>query len=297
MNGAQQALYPNLNSNDKVWRKLTHDVRFRRALSLAIDRHEINQIIYFGLVNESNNTVLPQSPLFKKNFQSRWAGFDLKQANALMDDIGLTKRDDRGIRLMPDGRPLEIVLQTAGESTEETDILELIHDNWIRIGVKIYSKPSQREIFRNRVFSGDAMMSIWSGLENGIPTANMSPEALAPTSQQQLQWSKWGKFHETRHQSGEAPELPEVIKLLDLNRQWLKATTEQARFRIWHQMLEIHSEQVFSIGIVNSVRQPIVVNNRLRNVPKQGLFSWQPSAYFGIYRPDTFWFDKSGKNN
>ncbi|MFC1664352.1 ABC transporter substrate-binding protein [Pseudomonadota bacterium] len=297
VNGAQQALYPNLNSNDKVWRKLTHDVRFRRALSLAIDRHEINQIIYFGLVNESNNTVLPQSLLYKKKYQSRWANFDLKQANALLDDIGLKQRDDRGIRIMSDGRPLEIILQTAGESTEETDILELIHDNWLRIGVKLYTKPSQREVFRNRVFAGDAMMSIWTGLENGIPTPGMSPKALAPTSQQQLHWSKWGKHHETRHESGEAPSLPEANKLLELNQQWLTASTEQKRAQIWHQMLDIHSEQVFTIGIVNSVRQPIVVNNRLRNLPKQGVFSWQPSAYFGIYRPETFWFDETGKNN
>lgn len=297
VSGAQRALYPNLNSNDKVWRKLTHDVRFRRALSLAVNRHEINQIIYFGMVNEGNNTVLPQSPLYKKEYQSRWADFDLKKANALLDEIGLKQRDDRDIRLMPDGRPLEIVLQTAGESTEETDILELIHDNWLKIGVKLYAKPSQREVFRNRVFSGEAMMSIWSGLENGIPTSSMSPMALAPTSQHQLHWSKWGKYGETGHKSGEVPTLPEAIKLLSLNKQWQAATTEQERTRIWHQMLDIHSEQVFSIGIVNSVRQPIVVNNRLRNVPKQGVFSWQPSAYFGIYRPDTFWFDGPGKNN
>ena len=47
--GAHVALYPNLNANDEVWRKLFRDVRFRRALSLAVDRDEINQIMYFGL--------------------------------------------------------------------------------------------------------------------------------------------------------------------------------------------------------------------------------------------------------
>ena len=41
------------------------DVRFRRALSLAVDRHEINQAIYFGLAIEGQNTVLPQSPLYR----------------------------------------------------------------------------------------------------------------------------------------------------------------------------------------------------------------------------------------
>ena len=60
--GSQLALYPNLNVNDPVWRRLLRDVRFRRALSLAINRHEINEVLYFGLAIEGQNTVLPQEP-------------------------------------------------------------------------------------------------------------------------------------------------------------------------------------------------------------------------------------------
>ncbi|MGH6718366.1 MAG: ABC transporter substrate-binding protein, partial [Alphaproteobacteria bacterium] len=63
--GAQLALFPNLNIADPVWRALVRDARFRRALSLAIDRHEINQVIYYGLAQEVTNTVLRQSPLYR----------------------------------------------------------------------------------------------------------------------------------------------------------------------------------------------------------------------------------------
>ena len=71
--GSQLALYPNLNVDDPVWRELMRDVRFRRALSLAIDRHEINQAIYFGLAIEGQNTVLPQSPLYRPEYRAAWA--------------------------------------------------------------------------------------------------------------------------------------------------------------------------------------------------------------------------------
>jgi peptide/nickel transport system substrate-binding protein len=57
--GSQLALYPNLNVSDETWRALVRDLRFRRALSLAVNRHEINQAIYFGLAIEGQNTVLP----------------------------------------------------------------------------------------------------------------------------------------------------------------------------------------------------------------------------------------------
>ena len=71
------------------WRR---DVRFRRALSMAINRHEINQVVFFGLAIEGNNTVLPKCPLFKPEYQTEWSQFDLDQANALLDEMGLTSQ-------------------------------------------------------------------------------------------------------------------------------------------------------------------------------------------------------------
>ncbi len=58
-------------------------------------------------------------------------------------------------------------------------------------------------------------------------------------------------------------------------------------------MLEIHSRELFTIGIINGVLHPVVVNNQLRNVPKRGHYDIEPGSYFGIYKPDTFWFDEA----
>ena len=290
--GAHLALYPNLNTNDDVYRELLRDVRFRRALSLAIHRYEINQVVYFRLVQESNNTVLVESPLYRPEYQNDWVQFDIELANRLLDELGLSERDDRGVRLLADGRPLEIVVQTAGESTEQTDVLELVHDSWLQAGIKLYSIPSTREVFRNRIFSGDAIMSIWSGLENGIPTAENSPMALAPTSKYQYQWPQWGAYYESSGTSGEEPELPAARELLALSNQWSRATTHEERVQIWHKMLDINRDRMFTIGIVNHVPHPVVVNNFLHNVPATGFYDITPGAYFGIYKPDTFWFEE-----
>jgi len=291
--GAQLALYPDLNAKDEVYRKLLRDVRFRRALSLAINRYEINQVVYFHLVQESNNTVLAESPLYRPEYQKSWIEFDIEHANRLLDELGLTERDDRGVRLLPDGRPLEIVVQTAGESTEQTDVLELIRDSWLMAGIKLYSVPSTREVFRNRIFSGDAIMSIWSGLENAMPTAESSPMELAPTSKYQYQWPQWGAYYESGGQSGVEPDLPAVLELLELVDEWAHAASHERREEIWHRVLDINREQVFTIGIVNHVPHPVVVSNYLRNVPVTGFYDISPGAYFGIYKPDTFWFTEA----
>jgi peptide/nickel transport system substrate-binding protein len=293
--GSQFTLYPNLNVNDPGWRALFRDARFRRALSLAIDRHEVNQVIYYGLAIESANTVLPESPLYKPEYQKAWSEFDLNQANALLDELGMTKRNSRGVRLLPDGRPLELVVETAGESSEQADILELIRDTWQKAGIRLLIKTSQREVFRNRVFSGDTMMSVWTGLENGLPTQDLSPEELAPTNQQQLQWPKWGQYFETRGKAGEAPDMESAKRLLEFNQQWRTATNEAEKLDAWTHMLEIHANEVFTIGVVAGALQPVVASNRLRNVPVKGVYAWEPGAHFGIYKPDTFWLGEPRK--
>ena len=287
--GSHFALFPNLNTKDPVWRELLRDVRFRRALSLAIDRSLVNQVLYFGLAIESNNTVLPQSPLFREAYRDRWARYDRKAAAQLLDEIGLKKGRD-GVRRLPDGRPLEMIVETAGESTEHSDVLELIRETWREVGIKVFTRPSQREAWRNRIYSGETVMSVWSGIENGLATPDTSPDELAPMSQAQLQWPKFGQYFETGGKSGEPVDIAEVKELQRLYRMWLDAGNRREREQAWHAMLQLHAEQQFSIGVVSGVPQPVVARDTLMNVPERGFYNWDPGAFFGIYRPDTFWF-------
>ncbi len=290
--GARLALYPNLNVKDEGWRTLFRDVRFRRGLSMAINRHEINQVMYYGLGIEGNNTVLAGSPLFEPRYRDAWANYDVAAANQLLDEIGLTDFDDDGFRLFADGRRLEIIVETAGEDTEQSDVLELVRDAWAEIGIKVYTKPSQREVFRNRIYAGESQMSIWAGYENAMPTAEMSPEEFAPTRQTSLQWSQWGQHYETSGMAGVAPELPAAARLLELYEEWFRVGHSPERKRIWHEILDLHADNMFTIGLISGVLQPVVVANNLRNVPEVGIYNWNPGSHLGIYMPDTFWFDE-----
>jgi len=290
--GSQVALFPNLNVTDPVWRGLMRDVRFRRALSVAIDRDEINQVIYFGLATPSANTVMPGSPLYKDEYRDAWSQYDPDLANKLLDEAGLAARDTDGIRLLPSGARAEITVESSGESTEETDVLELISDQVSKVGIKLFVRGSQRDIFRRRAYNGETQISVFSGMDNAVASADMSPQEMAPTAQAQLQWPKWGDYFASGGKAGDPADMPEAARQLELYNKWLAGGTREERGAIWHEMLKGYVDNVFTIGTVNNARQPVVANRKLRNLPEVGIFTWEPTAYFGVYRPDTFWFDQ-----
>jgi len=289
--GAYAALYPNLTCSDPVWREILRDVRFRRALSLAINRTEINRVMFFGLAKPTNNTVLPKSPLFKPEYRESYTDFDVKAANRLLDAMGLDERNGEGIRLLPDGRPMEIIVETSGENPEHDDMLELIGDSWRKVGIKLFVKGLQREVMRSRAYSGETIMSIFNGIDNGLATPNTAPDEFVPVLQDSLQWPKWGQYYQTDGEAGEAPDMPAAKELMEQYRKW-QTSNKAGQKKAWQAILDINSENMFSIGLIGNVPQPVIIDKNMRNVPEKGIHSWEPGAFFGIYRPDTFWWDR-----
>ncbi len=99
-------------------------------------------------------------------------------------------------------------------------------------------------------------------------------------------------FIETKGKQGEQCDMPEASQLLDLVHEWEKATSEDGRRKVWEKMLSINADQVFSIGTVNGIMTPVVVGPKVRNVPKEGYWAWDPGGYIGLYKPDTFWLTR-----
>ena len=134
-------------------------------------------------------------------------------------------------------------------------------------------------------------MSVFYGLANGLATPDMSPAELAPTSDRQNNWPLWGLHFQTAGRGGAAPDLPEASRLLTLYRDWSRAPDAAGRRAAWREMLALHADQVFTIGLIGQVQQPVVSDAGLKNLPERAHYLYDPGAYFGIHRPDTFWFE------
>src|SRR5262245_6364285 len=230
--GSQLALYPNLNCQDETWRALNRDVRFRRALSLAIDRSEINEVVFLGLAKPSNNTIMSQSVLFKPEYAAKWANYDPALANKLLDEAGLNKRNAEGIRLLASGEPAVIVVEHQSELSEDIDTLHLIGEQWKKVGLKMLTKPQTLEKLR---------LTGYAGITTASPTPAISPKEFAPTMLGGLQWPRWGMYIESKERQGEACDMADACQLLDILRQWETATDEAGRRAAWDKILAINT--------------------------------------------------------
>jgi peptide/nickel transport system substrate-binding protein len=289
--GSAFALYPNQNTNDPVWQALMRDVRFRRALSLAIDRRTLNNALWFGLGQEGNNTVRPESALYEERDRMAWAHYDPERAGKLLDEIGLSQKDGAGLRLLPDGRPMEILVEVDGESAELIDALQITAEFWADIGIKLLVKPQEASNLRQRSFAGQTLMVAAQGLDNALPTALMPPSELAPTRQDNPAWPQWGQYYETAGKAGAKPDGPGMDELMRLYDAWLHSSELTDKARIWADLLRLNAENQYTIGTVAGSIQPLVVSRHLRNVPTKAIYSWEPTAMLGAYRVDEFFYD------
>ncbi len=212
-------------------------------------------------------------------------------ANKLLDEVGLNKKGQQGFRLLPDGRPATIVVEHASEETEDADALHLIAEMWKKVGIKMLTKPQTRENFRLRAFSGEAIMTAFAGVVTAMPTPNTSPKEFAPTMQGGLQWSRWGMFVEIKEQgwARSATSRSPASSSTTYVKVGSTPPTRPSGREAWGRILETNADEVFTIGTVSGIRQPLVVGPKVKNVPREGYHAWDPGGYIGLYKPDTFW--------
>ena len=291
--GSRVALFPNLNVNDPVWRELFRKADFRRALSIAINRDDINNAIFYGLATPSNNTVLPQSPLFEETYPHQVDAIRPGPRQPLLDGLGLTERDGDGLRLLPDGRPMQIVIETAGEEVEQTDVLELVRDDWQKIGIGVFIKPSQREVFYNRIKAGDRRRCrSGRGWRTPCRTPRSAPAELVPMAPEQSQWPAWGLWAQTSRPDGRGARPRGRDRAHGAEEGMGRdRRSRRARPAIWQEMLRSGPTRSSPSASCRASTSWSWSATGCSNVPEHGIYNFDPGAFFGIYRPDTFWLE------
>ena len=138
----QHVIHKEDGTPDEVMTEIAQHPNFVKALSVAIDREEINESLLFGTARMGQLAPLPSSKYYKEEYGTAWAQFDTALANQLLDEMGLDKKNAQGIRLRSDGQPLTYVIEQAGLRVGPLTpkVCELVAAYWRDIGIDATSK-------------------------------------------------------------------------------------------------------------------------------------------------------------
>ena len=277
----------NVTHKDPLLRQVFSDVRFRQGMSLAINRKEMNDVLWFGLGRPEQ--ALPLGvPFVTDADRNHMIQYDPKQANQLLDQMGL-RRGPGGMRLRPDGKPLTILWEYTSQFAS-AGYVQLVQGYWRAVGVEVNLKEVTTQLARQKAKAGDADINMeWDvpfepNLISQVELYTPPYRAASP-----LFGAAWREWHVSKGAQGEEP--PAWVKrLYQLEEEWKTVVPRSPRYmEIGRELVRLNLENMAIIGTVAHLPGPTVVSKRLANVREWTVQHYNYARTYP-FRPDQWYF-------
>jgi len=269
--GSAIQLALNLNQKaDPVLRRIFGDARFRIALSHAINRADINEICFFGIGTPRQCAPPAASPYRAPDYERAHIAYDPERANALLDEMGLARRNTQGIRLRPDGQPLAIFIETTS-MTGNAKMLEMVAHDWTQVGVKTELKITARQLFYARKAALLHHVGVWWAADELVPL--LDPRWFLPFSAESVHAIGYARWFTSGGKGGVEPE-GDLRRCIELYRQIQQTPDEAEHHRLFREIIELNRKNLWVIGTIGEVPTLVLASDRMRNVPEVAVYGW-----------------------
>jgi peptide/nickel transport system substrate-binding protein len=292
LHGADAGFFVNQNfDGDAEIAKWLTNKDFRIALSLGIDRDQLNEVFWLGQ-GEPGGPAPAENTLYSAGPGSRKLNstLDPKKANDLLDKLGLVKGTD-GVRQRSDGKgALIITVTTVGAAfVNWTGIAEMVGQQWLKnIGIKANVEQVERSLMTRRLNANELQIRVWSndGSDNPFtyPAHAMAfnmDSGIGPES---------GRWFQSGGKQGKKPE-GDLLKQLEAFEK-AKGVNAEERKALGAEISRLMAENVWIIGTVGvspALLGIVIKKNNMGNVPDQVVGS-TPGQTPGNARPEQFYF-------
>ncbi|MGJ8584431.1 MAG: ABC transporter substrate-binding protein [Marinosulfonomonas sp.] len=282
----------NVTSEDEAKRAVFGDLKFRQAMSVAINRDEINEVAFFGLGTPKQYIGFSPAPEFvDPKWVDYYAQYDPAMANSLLDEIGMADTDGDGFRELPNGDKLVLNLQFATQGVPG-QLVELVGQNWADVGIQTTVKEVTPDEYRSAQSSNQLDVLMWRKSQPmGIVLGNN--ELWVPPFENYFgirTGMLWAEWVDTDGASGIEP--PEYVKELmnDINTfQSASAGTPESD-AAGQSLVKNMVENLLFIGTVQSPA-PLYHRNALKNFTTFKTHSYEYYRTYP-YRPAQWFFSE-----
>ena len=264
-----QPLLINQNNQEPVLGDLLRDRKFRHALSFAINRQELVDVIALGMATPTQTTVNPTNSLFEQRYADAYIEYDPDQANRMLDELGLTERDGEGFRVLSNGKTLSLLIEPTTTFSGSVETAELVKEYWEAIGIKIAIKTGTYGTVFGRggsVPAGTFHVTIVL-TDFGAETMWRTPGYWnGPRNVMRINWSAplWDQWWQTDGAEGIEPP-PEVARIFDLAENMYRFPDDEWR-AAGKEILDWWAENFYTIGTFGYQQAPMTANVKLGNV-------------------------------
>jgi peptide/nickel transport system substrate-binding protein len=278
---------------DPVLEEIIRHPNFVKALSVAIDRDEINENVFFGLARMGQSSVLPSSKYYREQNGTAWAQHDPDLANQMLDEMGLDERNSEGWRLRPDGDVLKLNIEhpgpRAGASVPE--FTEMVVSHWREVGIEASTKEIGEDLYDERMEQCLIHVGVWhlDQVTDMLFPVEMGKFIPLDTDGRHGQ-GLWAQWLDSDGEEGEEP--PEEIKQL-VDNYWAMqaAVDEDERVALGLAILDYLAENPMHIGTVLECPAPLIFNKNMRNLPRPKVPIGWDTYGISAYHPEAFYYE------
>ena len=267
----------------KELRKLFRNVKFRRALTQAMDREGIAKSVADGPFFRAWPGGLYPGSQFADIASTIYYPFSIDSSKALMTELGFTETDSNGILKWPSGplagQPLLIGLIAGQDSDGTGTIAEALVTLFKQIGVQVNYRLLESNAMNDLNTNGQWDMQVSRmGQEWGVP--NVRYRDIAPQALESPVFSRAAEGVDRPLQDFET-QMVDVVKKF-------QAEPDSAKQKeLMKQYQKLHTENVYTLGVVIG-RYALGMSKTIKNMPVGApafFYQWD----YDNYIPEQFW--------
>ncbi|MGH7860614.1 MAG: ABC transporter substrate-binding protein, partial [Candidatus Dormibacteraceae bacterium] len=257
------------NADQEIAKWLTN-VDFRRALSLGIDRDQLNQSFWLGLGTPGSIVSADDNPYNPgPQYRTLWSTYKPDTANQMLDKIGLTRKDSDGFRVRTDGKGrLRLAATTYGGSfLNFAGIMQMVGQQWQKIGIQLDVQELERSLVQTRITANQDQLTVF--VNDGLEQPFLFPVYWFPVTPSSADGPLYGLWYASGGKAGVKPTDPQMLKAQQMISTAAGLAAED-RYTLGKEIWKIVIDQQWTIGTVGLSPAQLgvrVVKNNLGNVP------------------------------
>ncbi len=275
----------NQTVEDEELRGIFQNVKFRQALSIAVDRQEYSMLISDGWSDPIQVSPPKGTMGYSEEWANKWTDYDPAAAGALLEEIGLVKGSD-GFYDLPSGNDLVLNMTSfTGSGTDDTYVI--MKKYFDEVGIATTYQPVEKDLLNNRLTTNDFEVVIGPVAPAETVSLVLRPDTLVPVRNYAAWYGQVGNWYASGGEEGMAPEgdLLELCNLYDT----LKVSSGDDAVAVAKEMLALHEKNMWVIGYMGAPSTLITYDSRIHNFKESSVFADEFRG-LGIAHIDTCFF-------